>query len=617
MPSDAHVEDPVVWTSLSGVLSVRARWRLRLKGPLLGGLAGMVLYLEVLVASLATGGTTSWAYPDEACATSRVMKKGVAAFPDCPQAAGTRWAQRAVNWPSRALRSYLPSLNHGPQELRLPPHGEGKKRRRWRAWSWLLVGATGYAIVGALATSVGAVVWALARRRLGGAGTTNALSGDDGGPPTRGRTHRIIRSFVTAAAAATIALPFVWVVARGPADSVGDVAYELPKLRALTRGPTQHFFGYYDKLQFDPTDRYVLGMATRTENRLVESTDSVEIGMVDLDARGQSWIRLGESRAWNWQQGCMLQWLPGARREIIWNDREGEGEDAHFVSRVLDVGTRTLRTIGSPIYAVAPNGESALSIDFSRLQRARPTYGYVGVDDPSEGELAPTDNGVFEVDLESGESRLILSIADVVGFGRSSSYAPHEEHYLEMVQFNPSGTRFVVFERWIAGALRSRVFTANSDGSELFLLSSGPGNLSHVAWLDDANLTIFATAYDGYAMFEDRRGYTSTLLEASRDGHEWFIAGGEWMLSDTYGDDHDIQHPFLYHIPTETTFALAHLMAEDTFEGKLRCDNHPRVSRDGRKIVIDSAHRQGRQMYLLDIGDILDAYSVDGGAERR
>ena len=31
-------------------------------------------------------------------------------------------------------------------------------------------------------------------------------------------------------------------------------------VRAITRGPKFHWFGYYDKLQFDPTGRYVLGM---------------------------------------------------------------------------------------------------------------------------------------------------------------------------------------------------------------------------------------------------------------------------------------------------------------------------------------------------------------------
>ena len=32
----------------------------------------------------------------------------------------------------------------------------------------------------------------------------------------------------------------------------------------------------------------------------------------------------------------MLQWLPGSRSEVIWNDRDGD----HFVSHILDVHTR-------------------------------------------------------------------------------------------------------------------------------------------------------------------------------------------------------------------------------------------------------------------------------------
>jgi hypothetical protein len=31
-------------------------------------------------------------------------------------------------------------------------------------------------------------------------------------------------------------------------------------VRAITGEPKYHWFGYYDKLQFDPTSRYALGM---------------------------------------------------------------------------------------------------------------------------------------------------------------------------------------------------------------------------------------------------------------------------------------------------------------------------------------------------------------------
>jgi hypothetical protein len=72
------------------------------------------------------------------------------------------------------------------------------------------------------------------------------------------------------------------------------------------------------------------------------------VGMVDLDD-GDRWTELGDSCAWNWQQGSMLQWLTGSAREFIWNDRM----DGRFVSHILDVKTGKKRTLASSVYSVA------------------------------------------------------------------------------------------------------------------------------------------------------------------------------------------------------------------------------------------------------------------------
>ena len=37
-------------------------------------------------------------------------------------------------------------------------------------------------------------------------------------------------------------------------------------MRPITSGPKHHWFGYYDKLQFDPSGRYVLGMEVDSEH---------------------------------------------------------------------------------------------------------------------------------------------------------------------------------------------------------------------------------------------------------------------------------------------------------------------------------------------------------------
>ncbi|MGB9606021.1 MAG: hypothetical protein ACPL88_09105, partial [Bryobacteraceae bacterium] len=64
-------------------------------------------------------------------------------------------------------------------------------------------------------------------------------------------------------------------------------------------GPKFHWFGYYDKRQFDPSGRYVLGMEVGFEHRSPRPDDAVQLGMVDL-RRNDLWIPLAQTRAWNW-----------------------------------------------------------------------------------------------------------------------------------------------------------------------------------------------------------------------------------------------------------------------------------------------------------------------------
>ena len=50
---------------------------------------------------------------------------------------------------------------------------------------------------------------------------------------------------------------------------------ELPPVRAITRGPKFHWFGYYDKLQFDPAGRHVLANQVDFEHRSPRAEDVI------------------------------------------------------------------------------------------------------------------------------------------------------------------------------------------------------------------------------------------------------------------------------------------------------------------------------------------------------
>jgi hypothetical protein len=189
------------------------------------------------------------------------------------------------------------------------------------------------------------------------------------------------------------------------AEETGPLETFVPT-RAITRGPLNHWFGYYDKREFDPTNRYVLSNQIDFEGRGPTGDDTIKVGYVDT-ALDDKWHEIGSSRAWGWQQGCMLQWVGGNGDKILWNDREGE----KFVCRIYSKSDRRVRTLPRPIYTISRDGSFGLSVDFRRIDNLRPGYGYDGLADPNVANRAPDDSGIWRVDLNTGEDRLVMSLS--------------------------------------------------------------------------------------------------------------------------------------------------------------------------------------------------------------
>lgn len=381
---------------------------------------------------------------------------------------------------------------------------------------------------------------------------------------------------------------------------------KLPPVRAITRGPKHHWFGYYDKFQFDPTNRYVLGMEVDFEHRAPTPQDSISVGMVDLQD-GDRWIELGRSSAWCWQQGCMLQWIPGSQSEILWNDREGD----HFCCRILDVTSGRSRTIPHPVYALSPDGKTAVSLDFHRLNDVRPGYGYVGIPDPHADELAPEDSGIYRVDLETGAREMIVSLAHISEYGPRMASMDGAKHKFNHLLFNPDGSRFIFLHRWKGpNGRQTRMFTARPDGKDLRIIDDN-GITSHFIWRDAQHILAFSNQRPygkGFYLFQDtgnRAVEPIGINVMTEDGHCTYLPNTQWILNDTYPQS-GFQHVYLYHVPTGRKIPLGHFRAPAEYAGEWRCDTHPRHSRDGRWVVIDApTETSGRQMHLIDISAIV------------
>ncbi len=387
-----------------------------------------------------------------------------------------------------------------------------------------------------------------------------------------------------------------------------------PPVRQITQGPQFHWFGYYDKFQFSADNRFVLGNEVDFEGRSPTEKDRVRVGMVDLH-ENDCWIELGSTNAWNWQQGCMLQWLPGSENEVIWNDRERD----HFVARILNVKTRKLRTLPNPIYTIRPDGKTAIAPDFRRLNECRPGYGYPGLPDPNREENAPQNAGIWRMDLESGRHKLLFSFADAakVPFtGRKeAAFLPGAKHWFNHLLFNTDGTRFFFLHRWRNAdepitTFHTRAFTCDIEGKNWFCLDPH-GGTSHFIWRDSEHIMAWAwhpSHGEKFYLYKDRTDEVEVVAmkEMFQNGHNTYLPGtnNEWILNDTYPDAKRYQHPYLFHLPTKKKIPLGHFFSPPQYSGEWRCDTHPRSSRDGKMVCIDSPHNGGRQMYLIDLKDI-------------
>ncbi len=393
----------------------------------------------------------------------------------------------------------------------------------------------------------------------------------------------------------------------------------LPPVRTITRGPKHHWFGYYDKLEFDQENRFVLSNEVDFEGRTPTADDVIRVGMVDTQNADQ-WIELGKSNAWGWQQGCMLQWRPQSDSEVVWNDREGD----KYVCRVLNVKTMQTRTLPHPIYALSPDGKWAITADFARIQRMRPGYGYVGLSGMYPQERAPENSGVWRMNLETGESQLIFSLADAAEIDHHGKSLSDKWNYFNHLLVSPDSNRFIVLHRWRdntgsgtsanpSGGFTTRMFTANMDGTDRFILDPS-GSTSHFIWKGSDEVCAWTRPKGkkaGFYVFEDQTENVEIVgdAEMTQNGHNTYVPNtdNEWILNDTYPDNKTReQSPYLFHVPSRRKVVLGNFRSPPEYTGEWRCDTHPRTSNDGKTVAIDSPHTgQGRQVHLIDVSGII------------
>jgi hypothetical protein len=360
------------------------------------------------------------------------------------------------------------------------------------------------------------------------------------------------------------------------------------------------FFGYFDKSPWSPSMQHLIVHRIRSDGR---------VDVLVLDQTGHSCRTVGVSSTWNHQQGSMAQWLPWSDGpSLIFNDCL----NGNLVSRIVTIdGEQTV--VPLPIQAVHPTTPVALSVNYRRLARLRPEYGYA-VDVKNFAPDQPLDrDGIWQVDLRTGDDRLLFSIASLRA-NDSLLEMPQSEHKVNHATYSPAGSRFAFLHRWLGPRGKfSRLYVARCDGVDLRLLLDDR-MVSHYNWLDETHVLAWARTQqwgDRYHLINVITGERQVLgggtLDVYGDGHPSVSPDRRWLVTDSYPDRARQMHLLLYQREDGRPIEVGRFFAPWNFEGALRCDLHPRWSPDGRAICIDSAHTATRMTYVIDVSALVGA----------
>ena len=420
-----------------------------------------------------------------------------------------------------------------------------------------------------------------------------------------------------------------------------------------TCGHDAEWYGYYnyDTLNHDKT--LMLCNQSPSESHVINAKDKIGLGYYNLTSG--EWHLIDTTDSWNWQQGAMMQWLPGKCNEnkVIYNcSRNG-----HLVAKIKDIKTNETKDIDWAIYGLTPDGKKSISLDFERSYWCR-AYHYQSVTNiQKEGRIIEGD-GIYEIDLQNNTRKLLIDIHDIVKNSPDSNF-DSMKHWVEHIMINPSGTKFCFLHRFSPQGeikyYKTRICIANIDGSGLQVIPGWNKYMwSHFGWKNDSDFVIytykrlvpFNSAKENDSTIKKEKNFSTirTLIKIAVgikdilpkrilnifksenfyyqyyeckngkyeladswknsffniDGHPSFTSDGRYMLTDSYPDDNGYRRYIIFDTMTHKGMIIAK-MPENKQEGNVACDLHPKLSKDNLNVVFDTTSSGKHSMILFDI----------------
>lgn len=358
-----------------------------------------------------------------------------------------------------------------------------------------------------------------------------------------------------------------------------------------------YFFGYYDLQPFDKNSEKHLTHRVAFADHIPEIGEKCEIGYITI--KDKVFHKVGETNAWNFQQGALLQWFD--EENVIYNDFK----NGKFCSVIKNINDGSERIICAPLAHLSQDRKWGLSINFARVWDFRPGYGYCNLKDEYYNENAPETDGVFLVDIEKNTSKLVINYKQLAELFPEKPFSDMKL-LVNHITFNPSGSRFLILlrnfakegERW--GTL---LVTSGREGNDIRALSGYEIN-SHYHWKNDEEIIIYGGYPDwGIYFISDKTGKKVKLdddLCNYDDIHCIYSPDRKCFIGDGYPNTGNSRYIILHDLKSKKSRAIVKVYSHPVSNTDIRCDLHNRFNPDGAKVSFDSYHTDMRQICLFD-----------------
>lgn len=354
-----------------------------------------------------------------------------------------------------------------------------------------------------------------------------------------------------------------------------------------------YFFGYYDMRADDGTGRHLCHRVPFAD-RLPTPDDTAELGTL----KDGVFSAFAVTRAWNFQQGAMLEYHPRKKDTVLYN----AVEDGRFVTVTQDLitGERTLAAL--PTACHSPDGAFGLSVNFGRIFAFRPGYGYAGCPDPNAKIAAPENDGIFYVPLKGTPPRLIISLR---ALRKAAGFSPEDKILVNHITVSPDSAHYVALVRNFPrenGGWRTSMVVGDLAGNARAVLANT--YVSHYAWVSPtqilAHCTVEANKRSMYLLHVDSGAHTEYDLPYFRkfkngDIHCQPSPDGRYIIGDGYEFD-GYRRLLAYNIATGESRELFAARSPKPACLDIRCDLHARFVQNGQTISYDTTENGRRQI---------------------